>query len=212
MSERDLNKIKTLLVSISANLCSVVDSIDGILNINSSENITDFGPAVRAAVVEDAITDGVIDMAPSENAVYDALSGKSDTGHTHIMVDITDLPVIEQGTYTPTITNQVNVAANTPHDLLYTRVGDVVSVSGWVEIDPTAAAGTETQILISLPISTTNFAINGGTAFTPANGSSTVMGASITIADVGGAVAIFDFLNLDTANRVWMLNFSYLVE
>jgi hypothetical protein len=44
----------------------------------------------RAAAVADSITDGVVDVAPSQNAVFDALALKSDVGHTHTASQITD--------------------------------------------------------------------------------------------------------------------------
>lgn len=45
----------------------------------------------KAAAVSDAIVDGVTDVAPSQNAVFDALAGKADVSHTHAISDITGL-------------------------------------------------------------------------------------------------------------------------
>lgn len=46
---------------------------------------------LRDAVLSDAITNGVLDKAPSQNAVFDALALKSDSSHTHsIDEDIDD--------------------------------------------------------------------------------------------------------------------------
>lgn len=44
----------------------------------------------KAAAVSNSITDGVIDVAPSQDAVHNALALKSDVGHTHVAADITD--------------------------------------------------------------------------------------------------------------------------
>lgn len=44
----------------------------------------------KAAAVADSITDGVTDVAPSQNAVFDALALKSNVGHTHVAADVTD--------------------------------------------------------------------------------------------------------------------------
>ncbi len=60
------------------------------------------------------------------------------------------------GTYTPTLTNVANLDASTAYRCNYIRVGNMVTVSGKVDIDPTAAA-TNTQLGISLPIAS-NFA------------------------------------------------------
>lgn len=58
---------------------------------------------------------------------------------------------IFSGTYTPTLTNTTNVAASTASAAQYMRVGNVVTVSGQVAIDPTTAA-TNTTLNMSLPI------------------------------------------------------------
>lgn len=60
------------------------------------------------------------------------------------------LPVFASGTYTPTLFNVANVAASTAYQCQYMRLGSVVTVSGKVDIDPTAAAAT--QLGISLPV------------------------------------------------------------
>ena len=58
---------------------------------------------------------------------------------------------IASGTYTPTLTNVTNVAASTSAKAQWMRVGNVVTVSGQVQIDATAATAY-TQLGISLPI------------------------------------------------------------
>lgn len=68
------------------------------------------------------------------------------------------------GTYTPTVSNTVNVDASTPLAAQYFRVGDVVTVAGEVDVDPTATLTTSFEL--SLPIasnfSATNNAGGGG--------------------------------------------------
>lgn len=58
---------------------------------------------------------------------------------------------LDAGTYTPTLTNVANIDSTTAYQCQYMRVGNVVTVSGKLDIDPTAAA-TPTQVGISLPI------------------------------------------------------------
>jgi hypothetical protein len=58
----------------------------------------------------------------------------------------------ESGTYTPTLFNTTNVAASTASVCQYIRVGNIVWVSGNVQIDPTAAGPTITVMGMSLPI------------------------------------------------------------
>jgi len=58
---------------------------------------------------------------------------------------------LASGTYTPTITETTNITGSTPRACQWMRVGNVVSVSGAVDIDPTAGA-TTTLFGLSLPI------------------------------------------------------------
>lgn len=59
---------------------------------------------------------------------------------------------LDQGTYTPTLTNVANLSASTAYQCQWLRVGNKVTVSGRVDIDPTTAALT-TSLGISLPVS-----------------------------------------------------------
>lgn len=45
----------------------------------------------KAAAVNDSIADGILDVAPSQNAVFDALALKANTSHTHVIADVTGL-------------------------------------------------------------------------------------------------------------------------
>lgn len=66
---------------------------------------------------------------------------------------------VSTGTYTPTLTNTTNIASSSVYGTFYyTRIGNTVTVTGIVSIDPTATS-TTTQLEISLPIASnlTNF-------------------------------------------------------
>lgn len=65
---------------------------------------------------------------------------------------------IRSGTYTPTLTGVLNVTASTPRKAQWSRVGNVVTVSGQFDITPTGIG--QVQIGISLPV-----ASNFGTAY-----------------------------------------------
>lgn len=81
---------------------------------------------------------------------------------------VANAPILESGTYTPTLTNVANLDASTAYECQYLRVGNVVHVGGRVDVDPTGA-GASTQLGISLPIAS-NFAASsdcGGTGFSP---------------------------------------------
>lgn len=65
-------------------------------------------------------------------------------------------PAIQSGTYTPTFTNVANCDSFTARQAQWMRVGNVVTVSGRVEVDFTSAA-TATSFRCSLPMAS-NFA------------------------------------------------------
>lgn len=59
--------------------------------------------------------------------------------------------LITSGTYTPTLFNVTNIQSSTAYVLTYLRVGNMVTVCGKVDIDPTSSS-TGTELGISLPI------------------------------------------------------------
>lgn len=69
-------------------------------------------------------------------------------------------------TYTPSVTNTINVDSATAQVCQYMRVGNVVTVSGEVDIDPTSASQTvfELSLPISSNFSATNNVGGGGSA------------------------------------------------
>lgn len=111
-------------------------------------------------------------------------------------------------TYTPTLTNTANVAASTARLCTYMRVGNVVTVSGQLDIDPTTTA-TLTTLGISLPIAsdfTTAFQL-GGTA------------AAIGVADAAAGIqadatnnrATLQYVCTDVTNHTMTFTFTYQV-
>ena len=67
---------------------------------------------------------------------------------------------IRSGTYTPTLTNVSNSSNLVAYTSQWMRVGNVVTVSGRVSVDPTNVS-TNTQFRLTIPISYSNmFGIN----------------------------------------------------
>jgi hypothetical protein len=89
------------------------------------------------------------------------------------VITIAPVQTTASGTYTPTYTGLANVDSTTAYTCQYSRVGDTVTVSGYVMINATAD-NTTTRLSITLPISSTTSSVNY------ANG---------TIAQVGGGAA-----------------------
>lgn len=112
------------------------------------------------------------------------------------------------GTYTPTLTNVANLDGSTAFQCQYLRVGNVVTVSGKVSVDPTLTASS-TQLGISLPIaSNLGTAQNcAGTAF--ASGI-TAQGAAI-LGDAANDRAQMQWISSDVTNQPMYFTFTYLV-
>lgn len=112
------------------------------------------------------------------------------------------------GTYTPTLTNVANLDASTAYSCQYSQTGNVVTVSGRVDIDPTAGT-TLTQLGVSLPIPS-NFANANECAGVAFASGIAGQGAAI-IADATNDRAELDFISGDTSNQPMYFIFSYRI-
>ena len=112
------------------------------------------------------------------------------------------------GTYTPTLTNNTNIAASSAAVAQYIRVGNVVTVSGQVDIDPTATG--DTVMGVSLPISSNlNAQTQCAGTFISLSGV-TFQGGSI-YCDSTNDRATFRFAASNTANFSFQYQFTYKV-
>lgn len=113
------------------------------------------------------------------------------------------------GTYTPTLTNTTNIDSSAViGPFPYMRVGNFVSVSGSVTIDPTAAAPTATALGISLPIASNFAAASDGSGVGSAQATNTT--GSIT-ADVANDRMTLSFQATGTASTGWRVMFMYQI-
>lgn len=116
---------------------------------------------------------------------------------------------VASGTYTPTLTNVTNVSASTAYSSQWIRVGNVVTVSGKVDIDTTLAAGTASELGMSLPLASALTAEEqvGGTAT-----SDSVASLSARIkADATNDRASFVFKSISLTNDSYAFSFQYLI-
>lgn len=112
------------------------------------------------------------------------------------------------GTYTPTLTNVANVDASTAYPCQWMRVGNTVTVSGKIDIDPTTTV-TLTRVGISLPVAS-NFANDYECAGSGA--SSTVVREPIAIrADATNNRAETAYLSVSITNHSFFFTFTYQV-
>ena len=121
------------------------------------------------------------------------------------------------GTYTPSATGGTNVTTGnlSPSVCQYMRVGDVVTVSGFVAVTATAgstASPANTTFTMSLPIASamTNAAQVAGTA---AYATNTVAANSFArlSADTTSDVVAWQFASTTTASANWYFTFTYQV-
>lgn len=111
------------------------------------------------------------------------------------------------GTYTPTLFNTTNVAASTAYSCQYLRVGSVVTVSGKVDIDPTATGFTVLGISLPVASNLANGNELGGTAAAPG-----IAGQCAGIlADSANDRAVLEWTAVDIANQSWAFQFMYRV-
>ena len=115
---------------------------------------------------------------------------------------------VYSSTWTPTVTAVTNAAATTASVAQFTRVGDVVTFSGQMTIDPTATGNT--AIRMSLPVAS-NFSSSRQAAgtFAPAAFADENVGA--ILADITNDELLFRYVAKTTANTTFSYAGSYLV-
>jgi hypothetical protein len=144
----------------------------------------------------------------------DAVSIEANTGfsisETAITTGSSAIGNVFSGVYTPTLTNVTNIAASTAYTSHYMRVGNVVTVSGRLNIDPTAAT-TASELGISLPIASafTTLTECGGTG--AIYSTSTEVSSGGILADAANDRAAFRFVSGGTAARDYAFTFTYKV-
>lgn len=148
-----------------------------------------------------------INRLSSSRALINWLKTVDGTG-SGLDADTVDGLHAESGTYVPTLTNATNVAASTAVLSRYGRIGEFVAVTGYCEIDPTSAAGTATELGMSIPIAS-NFP---GQMQLAGIGVSYATGQFASIRSDGtNDRATFDFLCTNAANAGWRFVFAYTV-
>lgn len=114
---------------------------------------------------------------------------------------------LQTGTYTPVLTNTTNLAASTAFLTQFYRVGSMVTVSGRVDVDPTAAGSTVLGISLPIPSSFANNFELGGTAFAPGIAG---QGAAL-LADAVNNRATMQWIAVDVTNQPMFFSFTYRV-
>ena len=119
-------------------------------------------------------------------------------------VSVFPTPTLASGVYTPTMAGVANIDSLTAYTAFWTRVGNIVTVSGRVDVDPTSA-NTTTNFTISYPISPLTTATNG-------RGVIVASGSTGTGNINGGAVAGMDVTYFPTSASAMACGYTFQYE
>lgn len=115
---------------------------------------------------------------------------------------------LDYGTYTPTLTNTTNITGSSAYQAQYMRVGNVVTVSGKVDIDPTTTA-TVAELRMTLPIASSMGADNLCAGVATNNGGKTAR--ILGLISATGQARLVTSNDIDDVNRGWQYTYTYLV-
>ncbi len=115
---------------------------------------------------------------------------------------------VNSGTYTPSVSLSTNVTVANSQAAQWMRVGKAVTVSGGVNVKATAAAGTQSEVEVALPVASvlaSTIHLAGGVNAQGANE------AGIAYADVVSNRARLRWLSQTSATHTMWFNFTYRV-
>lgn len=174
-------------------------------NHTGTQTLATIGDVTITAANLNSLDDGV------DSTLHFHASDRARANHTgtQTMATISDLPTLAHGTYTPTLTNTANLDASTAYACQYLRVGNTVTVSGKVDVDPTTTT-TLTTLGISLPIAS-NFATAQQLGGTAATTSDITEAAAGIFADTTNDRATMQWRTTDVTNHDMFFSFTYLI-
>lgn len=204
-NERNLGALTTgfLFLTVGAGVAVPSSTLNGasLTNLNATELASGLVGLARGGVNADLSATGGTSQVLQQVSPGAAI--------TVGPLTTTDIAGLASGTYTPTLTNAANITASTAFTCQYLRVGDVVTVSGQVAIDPTSAT-TNTTLGISLPIAS-NFSATEQCGGAAACGAVAGYSASIAADATNDTASLFFVTGTDVANRNWFFTFTYQV-
>lgn len=180
--------------------------------------------AISGTIDTDLLVDDSITFAKTQNIATDKVLGRATAGSGDIeeltctaagraLLDDADAAAqlvtlgIASGSYTPTLSNVTNLAASTAYVCQYQHIGNIVHVSGKVDVDPTGAGAC--LLGVALPVAS-NFVLGyqcAGTACCP-----TIAGFSAAVtADTTLDRAQIEWIAVDATNQPLYFSFMYRV-
>lgn len=146
----------------------------------------------------------------TQNANNVAITGGYlQTSRTNVTSPVSTDGNIFSGTYTPTLTDTTNIASSTAFQCQYIRVGNVVTVSGRVTIDPTSS-GTLTELSMTLPVDAALADQEELAGVFAGSGSGTGNCGNIR-AETSTENALFQFIPDSGASRTYFFTLTYLI-
>lgn len=177
-----------------------------------SENVS-FGPGVEGAVVLDCndiqVASAEFWLQNSKVNLFNPSNGDTITYNASTNTWEPSAPAnVSFGMYTPTITEIANLDDSEPYQCQWMRVGDVVTVSGYLEANPTTL-NLQTTLTIELPFASTfEDLFNAG-------GSAVSGGVQRECAAIGAeassGTAFMTWKAGSTANTGFQFSFTYLI-
>lgn len=192
----DLTADRTFNVGAGAGIA--VNANDVALDTGSSRNVDHAAVSIVAGA---GLTGG------GDTTASRTLNVGAGTGITVNADDIALTVPTASGTYTPTLTNVTNIDSSSVASFQYMRVGDVVTVSGLVQFDPTAAALCELDMTLPIASNFANQRECAGTAGAPGYAANT----ATIYANTTGDLARLSVVATMTVNATWMLHFTYRI-
>jgi len=163
--------------------------------------------------IQSAFTDVLGTTSINNHNQLSGLQGGTSNEFYHLTAaqhtNLTGVGTLASGTYTPTLTNVTNVDSSIASPAQWMRVGNTVTVSGRVDIDPTVGASTLTRVDLSLPVASnftaaTNLGGAGGTLQVPIT-------TALLSADFTNDRAIFQFYSNGTTSIACLYTYTYMV-
>jgi hypothetical protein len=195
------------------------DMPDSPYEADWTDSVVTASPTVKTVTRETLVGGFIENVAtdPVNDIKIDALTGKVQihadanlefTSGGDISLNGNSIVGSNYGTYNPTLFDTLNIAASTPYMCQWLRVGDAVTVSGRVTVDPTAAGNT--LLGISLPVSTSLAGAEqcAGVAFSPGVAG---LGAAI-LADNANEGASMQWMAADVSRQDMYFTFTYQVN
>jgi len=187
--------------STSAGVVTTADTT-GNLNLQSNGTTIVALTSTGAAVTGTQSVSGAATLSSTLS-----VTGKITATTAGIDVPTSALGTCYSGTYTPSITNATNVTQTTAIQCRYTRIGNLVTVYGKLNL-AVNTPGVTVSWEFSLPVAS---------SITVSNTDATGVGVSETSVEVYGGIAgtgvfVFSGVGITTANHGVSFTFNYIVK